>query len=404
MHARLASFALALAITGSACGDADGAALHDAPPGPTTIAPGEVEPNITAPSDADPASAPSTPSALDRPERRTSEPPGPTLGAPVPRDDARTLRTTLPTPPAPAPLGAPYPIVLAHGMMGTDQFVDLVDYWYRIPEHLADHGELVYVAEVDPLADSTTRGAQLAAFVQTVLAHTQREKVIIIGHSQGGLDARVVAHDHPAHIAAVVTLATPHRGSAAADAALGLVDNPFGRATLDGLARLFGPLVYDMDGNFDVAASLRQFSRDGIADFNAQYPDAPGVRYLSLAGRTDMVRGDDPACATPHEPSFVLRWSGEQDPAAPTIAVLEDLLDGTPFLTRPNRTPNDGLVTVESARWGEFLGCIPADHLEEVGQLFGAHPGCSLIPARCNRFDYLAFFADLADWLRSEGL
>ena len=29
--------------------------------------------------------------------------------------------------------------------------------------------------------------------------------------------------------------------------------------------------------------------------------------------------------------------------------------------------PNDGLVTVESARWGTFMGSIPADHLDQVG-------------------------------------
>ncbi len=29
--------------------------------------------------------------------------------------------------------------------------------------------------------------------------------------------------------------------------------------------------------------------------------------------------------------------------------------------------PNDGLVQVDSAKWGEFRGCIPADHADEVG-------------------------------------
>ncbi len=30
---------------------------------------------------------------------------------------------------------------------------------------------------------------------------------------------------------------------------------------------------------------------------------------------------------------------------------------------------NDGLVTVETAKWGTWLGEINADHLDEVGQL-----------------------------------
>src|SRR5206468_3173728 len=31
--------------------------------------------------------------------------------------------------------------------------------------------------------------------------------------------------------------------------------------------------------------------------------------------------------------------------------------------------PNDGLVQVASAKWGHFRGCVPADHIDEVGAL-----------------------------------
>ena len=49
--------------------------------------------------------------------------------------------------------------------------------------------------------------------------------------------------------------------------------------------------------------------------------------------------------------------------------------------------PNDGLVTVTSATWGTFLGCIPADHLDEVGQLLGDAPG--LVPGGLIAFTYI---------------
>jgi triacylglycerol lipase len=29
--------------------------------------------------------------------------------------------------------------------------------------------------------------------------------------------------------------------------------------------------------------------------------------------------------------------------------------------------PNDALVRIDSAKWGDFRGCIPADHADEVG-------------------------------------
>ena len=57
----------------------------------------------------------------------------------------------------------------------------------------------------------------------------------------------------------------------------------------------------------------------------------------------------------------------------------------------------DGLVTVDSAKWGTFLGCIPADHLDEVCQIAGASPGLG------NGFDCLAFYTDLEQFLTDNG-
>ena len=55
---------------------------------------------------------------------------------------------------------------------------------------------------------------------------------------------------------------------------------------------------------------------------------------------------------------------------------------------------NDGLVPVESARWGRFRGCIPADHLDEIGQIGGL----------VDRFDYRRFYLELAEFIGDEGL
>ena len=32
-------------------------------------------------------------------------------------------------------------------------------------------------------------------------------------------------------------------------------------------------------------------------------------------------------------------------------------------------SPSDGMVSIESAKWGEFQGCLPADHYDVVGEL-----------------------------------
>jgi len=68
--------------------------------------------------------------------------------------------------------------------------------------------------------------------------------------------------------------------------------------------------------------------------FNPRTPDDPRVRYFSVAGRTGGLNIWHPL------------W-------LPKL-----ILDGT-----DDREGNDGLVSVQSARWGEFLGTIEgADH------------------------------------------
>ena len=62
------------------------------------------------------------------------------------------------------------------------------------------------------------------------------------------------------------------------------------------------------------------------------------------------------------------------------------------------RVPNDGLVRVADARWGTFLGCVPADHLDQIGHLFGGPPGLG------NGWRWLDFYADLVRFVRAQGL
>src|SRR5262249_29971746 len=82
------------------------------------------------------------------------------------------------------------------------------------------------------------------------------------------------------------------------------------------------------------------------AGFNEQVPDADGVRYFSVAGRHD---------GTFYNPEWLL----------PFHIVLR--AEGA----------NDGVVAVESARYGEDLEVWDGDHLSLVNWLhpLGAHRG-----------------------------
>lgn len=297
----------------------------------------------------------------------------------------------------PEKLGPPYPIVLSHGFFGFDDFAGagFLTYYYEIPEHLASHGEtLVFTPTVDPFNSSAYRGAQLVDRIEEILAQTGHAKVNIIGHSQGGLDARVVAHDRPDLVASVISLQTPHGGTPIADVALELVTDPNLAGVLDFLAQAVGAPLYDeVNEQTSLADALYQFSQPGIAAFEAAYPDQPGIYYASIAGRSDYHPGGSD-CDAPDAPSFVSDFDDELDPIDPLFDIPEQIVDGG----FGSAIVNDGLVRVEDAKHGVFLGCVPADHLDMVGQLLGDEPGLF------NEWDYKSFYVDLIGHLRDQGL
>ena len=301
-------------------------------------------------------------------------------------EDLASLPDSAPAPPDLAPLGPPYPLVLVHGMAGFRK-VGPIDYFYGVPEALRKDGHDVWVSQQDPLNTSEVRGPELASYVQMVLASTGKAKVNLIGHSQGGFDVRYVASVMGDRVASVTTIAAPMGGTPIADVAVGVAPGPL----QDALGALLD--LYGAAGGYtsDVKAQLQNLTTSGAAAFFARHPDDPRVAYYSIAGRSERMPGDGD-CQTSTGAPFVTRWDPELDTLDPLFAIPAGILDNL----RP-RPLHDGLVSVASARHGRFLGCIPADHMGEVGQPIGnaAGPG--------NAFDYLRFYRDLAAWLVEQG-
>jgi triacylglycerol lipase len=294
---------------------------------------------------------------------------------------------------APAPHG-PYPFVLAHGFFGFETFagLDFETYFYDVKETLAGQGEYVDTPAVDPFNTSDVRGAELLTAVQAFLAQTGAAKVNIIGHSQGGLDARVVANLRPDLVASVVTLSTPHGGTPVSDVALQLLSNPDEQDIVNALVQLIGVPLYGnaIESSTSITASLYQFSTPGIAAFNAAHPNEPGVFYASFAGRSQL-RGDVGDCTGDPGLPFITQYASTLDPENALLSPFALLLDGTEL------SVNDGLVRVKDAKWGQWLGCVPADHLDEIGQILGEGPGLG------NNWKYLDFYSDLIKYMRSLG-
>jgi triacylglycerol lipase len=287
-------------------------------------------------------------------------------------------------------LGPPYPFVLAHGFFGFEKFagLDFETYFYGVKDHLASKGEIVDTPAVDPFNDSDYRGQQLLNRVLDFLQKTGAAKVNIIGHSQGGLDARVVANLRPDLVASVVTVATPHHGTPVADVVMKVVSDPNAQQIIDALTNLVGGALYDQVGNrTSLTKAFELFSQPGITAFNAAHPDEPGIFYASVAGRS-ALRGVDGDCTANFAMPFIKPWESTLDPINP-LFVATELVFGT--------KTNDGLVRAMDAQWGEFWGCVPADHLDEIGQILGQSPGLG------NKWSHKDFYWQLVSYLRAQG-
>lgn len=244
--------------------------------------------------------------------------------------------------------GPPYPIVLVHGFFASGE-MGPVDYWWRIPEALRKAGHEVYVVVNDPANPPEQRAEHLARFVDDVLASTRSEKVNLLGHSMGGLDSRwlVSSLGYGDRVASITTVATPHRGSPVADAALGLIPG-LARPVVDALASaLYGLLLgVDEQRAMDTVTVL---SSAGAHRFNADTPDDPRVAYFSIVGTTS---GD---------PLFLFRGLDYCDAPLWTTFTFLRLVGHK----------SDGMVPVSSQEWGEVVERVQADHLNQVGHLLG---------------------------------
>lgn len=296
--------------------------------------------------------------------------------------------------PDPVPPHRAYPLVLAHGFSGF-QNIGPLNYFYGVADALSKDGHQVFTTIVDPYNSSEVRGAELLTQVEDILAKTGAPKVNLICHSQGALDCRYVAHElGAAKIGAVVMVAGVNHGDYVADVASGLVQGVTADA-VNAIMTILGA-VLDPNGNpsTDAKAAIAQLTTPGVEAFNQKYPDAPGVAYYSIAGRSDND-GGDVECSTPTETPFVEKWDLVKGPVNPLLYATAKILDGDKTADAPLAPTNDGMVTVASAKWGTFLGCVPADHFSEVCQIGGQSSGSS--------YNCVTMYRDIADWLVARG-
>jgi len=214
-----------------------------------------------------------------------------------------------------------YPLVMVHGVLFRD--LKYFNYWGRIPKELTRYGARVYYGNQDAVGTVEDNARDIRNKIREIQEETGCEKVNIIAHSKGGLDARylITTLGMEDRVASLTTINTPHRGCRFVDYACKMPQGlyRFIANRVDNTFRRMGEV------HPDFYTAVRQFTTASSREFNECTPDSPKVYYQSYASKMKTLFGDSLLCV----PYCIIR-----------------LLEG----------PNDGLVSVHSAPWGDYRG------------------------------------------------
>ena len=209
------------------------------------------------------------------------------------------------------------------------------DYFRGLEAHLEGRHATLFPV-VPPLASSEERAPLLADAIQQKFP---QGPVHIIAHSMGGLDCRtlIARNRHgvsaPGRIASLTTLSTPHRGSPVADLLAGPRPDDPRRLTYDAISDAIGRLGIPTGA----LANLTTENASKVPDVTGTHPH---IRYRSYfaSGRLNLLPTCVALAATHH---YIHTATGQL---------------------------NDGLVALDSARYGEFQEPFwPCDHADMVG-------------------------------------
>lgn len=230
-----------------------------------------------------------------------------------------------------------HPVVLMHGF-GLLAFLARGGHLHEEAMHLRLHGIAAFAPNVTPYHVIPQRAAMWKGHIEVILSQTGAEKVNLIAHSMGGLDARYLISklEMADRVASLTTISTPHRGSSLALMATKQPERL--RDLVRNAANWVGENVMEVESDFNAAVESLT-PRAVTTVFNRDVPDAAGVYYASWAGSAGK---------------------GALNSINPVFRPVNAWLYGREGI-------NDGIVSVESAKWGDFRGEIEADHLQQVG-------------------------------------
>ncbi len=268
------------------------------------------------------------------------------------------------------------PVIMVHGQGGFDKLTigpAFAHYFNGVEKRFKKDGIVVHTTKTDPFGRIKNRAQQL----KDQLLELGYDKVNLICHSMGGLDARyMVTHLGMADkVASITTVATPHHGSWYADWVLEWVFEKQGFWKIWDLLGIPRTSIPELTVKF-----LEN-------EFNPKTPNMPGIRYFSVGGNQGVAR-----TILPFKGARIIMQILEKRAVGKRLSLIERGLEyaimpkkarkrlkrgakalrvdfGTDASWVPKEVAgqNDSQVSVASSMWGEYLGTVNADHFDQPG-------------------------------------
>jgi len=260
-----------------------------------------------------------------------------------------------------------YPVLLVHGIFWRDW--QLFNYWGRIPSELKKNGATIYYGNQQSASSIEICANELKEQILMIIENEKCEKVNIIGHSKGGLDARyaISCLGIDKNIASLTSIGTPHKGCKLVDRILEKIPEKFVLA----LAKKYNSVYSRMgDKTPDFYGGIYDLTTSKCAEFNEKVLNKEGVLYQSVASKVSSIF----SAGFPLNVGYALIKHTEGE--------------------------NDGFVTVESSKHGDYLGFCSTKRNRGVshGDMI------DLMRENIRGFDVCEFYVDIVKGLKSKGL
>lgn len=259
-----------------------------------------------------------------------------------------------------------YPLVLVHGIFFRDWM--FINYWGRIPRELIKNGAQIYYGKQGSSNCVAVSAEELKDNIMKIINETGCGKVNIIAHSKGGLDARYAVSKLglSEYVSSLTTISTPHRGCRYVDFLLNIIPISFQKFVAGKYNKAFKKLG---DRNPDFLGGVYDLTANNCEKINNSVKDAETVMYQSVTSKMRNVFSAGFPLNLGY--MFARHFDGE----------------------------NDGLVAVESAKWGDFLGTLEADKR-------GISHGDIIDMTRqdIEGFDVCEFYVNLVKDLKEKGM